>query len=75
MLKKIDIHLDYVLFQMVSNLRSQISTICSYMQSTTPYGEEYLRAFAKCSDLLEVVSEYEDALQACLEARNKEEGK
>lgn len=70
-LKKIDIHQDYVLFQLFSLLRQQLGVVCSYMQKTTPYGEEYKKAFEKHKEISEALKELEDLLQDCVEARKK----
>lgn len=71
-MKEINIHDDYVLWLIYHQLTSQLGVICSYMQETTPYGDEYEKAFAKIKELREVhLPELEGLLQACVEASKK----
>ena len=69
--KTIDIHADYVMWQTMSALRQALSIVCSYMQSVTPFGDEYLAAFEKHKEVSFKLDELEALLQKCVEAKAK----
>jgi len=64
--KRVDIHKDYVMFQLVSNLKSALNIVCTYMQETTPYGEEYQKAMKIWEELSKMIKVYEGLLQDCI---------
>lgn len=72
-MKSINIHQDYILYTMISQLKSQLHIICSYMQQNTPYGDEYKAAFEEFKNLSSEIEKYESLLQECVEARIKGE--
>ena len=72
-LKTIDIHQDYILFQLVSIARNSITTLCSYMQEKTPYGIEYEKAYEAYTKLMSKFDVFTDALQETVECRTKQE--
>ena len=65
-LKKVDIHMDSIMWDMVVNTRHQLHMICSYMQKNTPYGVEYENAYKTYKKLLKLYEVFEDSLQECL---------
>ena len=71
-LKKINIHKDYVLFQLMVLLKEQLGVVCSYMQKVTPYSKEYDAAYAKYLSLRFELDKFESLLEECLELAEKE---
>ena len=72
-MKKIDIHADYVMYQMAWNAKNGLHLLCAYMQAITPYGEEEKAAFEAYEKLQAAYDEFEDKLQECLEAKARKE--
>ena len=68
-MKTIDIHKDYVLYNMMTLLKSQLHTICSYMQERTPYGEEYIAAFEQYKKVNTEIDKLESLLSECVDKR------
>lgn len=70
-LKRIDIHADYVMFQLMVNARQALGVLSSYMQNTTPYGDAYKKCLETYHEIYASFEGLEDALQECIEARSK----
>ena len=70
-MKQINIHQDYTLWLIMNQLDAQLSIVCAYMQNTTPYGDEYEKAFDKISKVRKELAELENDRQECVEARGK----
>ena len=70
-LKKIDIHSDYVLWQMMCQLRTQLHTITAYVQAITPYCEAYNLFYLYQETLQEKFDILENSLQETIEARKE----
>lgn len=66
---KIDIHKDYVMYQLNTNLHHALTLIIAYMQDTTPYGKEYQDAYRYSNLLLNHLETFEEKLQACVERK------
>ena len=69
--KTFNIHLDYTMFNLLSMLKTQLHTICAYMQEHTPYGDEYLAAFKQYKKVDSEIAKLESALQVALELGGK----
>lgn len=69
MAQKIDIHKDYVMWQLMRNLYSTLHLVVSYMQDTTTYGKEYQDAFRYAELLDNSLATFEEKLQACVERK------
>lgn len=74
-LKKVTYKDDYLMGSLLFNAVVALGNICTYMQNTTPYGDEYERAFDLYQELRGKLDEFEDALCSCIEARKAKEGK
>lgn len=70
-MKRVNIQQDYVMYQLIQLFREQLGVVCSYMQRTTPYGEEYQAAYIKYTKLSKQINEFESLLQDCVEAKVK----
>ena len=73
-LKKIDIHADYLMFELNSNLHHALHILITYMQNTTPYGIAYQSAFSKQKQIFKKLQELEHLLQQCVEEKTTKEG-
>ena len=67
--KEIDIHQDYVLYNLMGIVGRTVHTVIAYMQKTTPYGDKYIKAFEKGKEVEALLEEFESALQECVEAK------
>ena len=67
--RKIDIHKDFELAELVFLAKQTIHLLCTHMQNTTKYGKEYIDAFAQYKKVQRELDKYEDLLQACLEIK------
>lgn len=74
-LKKVTYKDDYLMGSLLFNATVALSNVCSYMQNTTPYGDEYERAFNIYQEARAKIDELEDALCSCIEARKAKEAK
>lgn len=69
--KTIDIHKDYTMYNLMSLLGSALHALVSYMQETTPYGEEYLAVMSEYEKVNTELKKLESALQDCVEVKQK----
>lgn len=74
-LKKIDYQADMLMGTLFFTAQCALNNVCTYMQNTTPYGEEYERAFQLFNSLSSELEVIADALQSCVEARKAKEAK
>lgn len=72
-LKRIDIHKDYLLWNLASNTRNSVMTLCTYMQNVTPYGDEYISAYKQYKKLMKEFDKFEDMLAKCVEITPKKD--
>lgn len=70
-MNKIDIHKDYIMFCLMSQLTHQLHLICAYMQNTTPYGKEYQDAYRYIDNLESHLDTLSEKLQCCVERKEK----
>ena len=69
-LRKVSIHKDYLLWNLICNAKASIQVICTYMQEKVPYGNEYLKAYDAYNKALREFEKFEDALVPCTELEN-----
>ena len=72
-LEKINIHTDHSLWNMVALARDAVGNLCTYMQETTEYGDEYMAAYEQHKKLMREINKYEHLLAQC--AKHKKGGK
>ena len=69
--KTVDAVADFLMFELVGMANNSIYALTTYMQETTPYGEEYRLAFEKLKEVSEKMKEAEEALQGCVELKKR----
>lgn len=67
---EINIHDDYVLWLIYHQLVHQLGIVCSYMQETTSYGDEYENAYNKIKEIRDThFPELEALLAECTKVK------
>ena len=69
--KTIDIHKDYTMYNLMSLVVSGLHALISYMQETTPFGEEYIAAMRGYDKVNTELKNLEGLLQDCVEVKQK----
>ena len=72
-LKRIDIHKDYLLWNLANNTKNSVMTLCIYMQNVTPYGDKYMAAYNQYKKLMRELGKFEDLLAKCVEITPKKD--
>jgi hypothetical protein len=67
--KRIDIHKDYLMNALNSNVGNSLHLLITHMQDTTPYGDEYIKAFEQYKKVREELKILEYYLAECVEIK------
>ena len=65
-LKTIDIHKDYLLWNLIGSTKTAAGITCNRMQERTPYGPEYEAAFSQYKKIIREIQKWEDLLATCV---------
>lgn len=65
---------DYLFFSLYHSLTQALHICVTYMQTNTPYGDEYKAAFDKYREILKGVEELDSLLADCVKARKSKQG-
>jgi hypothetical protein len=65
--KNINIQKNYSLFQLSHGISALLSSMLGYIQSNTPYGEEYKAAYDSYQKLREAYGDFEEKCADCVD--------
>lgn len=65
--KKIDVHKDMHMFDLACNVTTALHMLVSYMQNSTPYGDEYKKAYELYEEVFSLLQQLKSACADCVE--------